>query len=139
MRLNQTEARRRAAAARVARVGTLDEQGRIHLAPVVFALQENQFYSLSDAGPRLAKRLRNLRHDPRVTILIDDYDEDWSRVWWVRLRGTGRVLEAGPEWQLARRLLSEKYAQYASTPADSSAGPVMAVEIEQCAGWAYSA
>jgi len=136
--LDDAEIRRRAARARVARVGTTDGQGRIHLVPIVFALEDDCFYSLSDAGPRLARRLRNLRHDPRVAILIDGYDEDWSQVWWVRLRGTGRVLESGPEWELARRLLREKYSQYATAPAEEGAGPVMAVDVEQWSGWAYS-
>lgn len=135
--MDDIEIRRRATAARVARVGTLDERGRVHLVPVVFALQDSRFYSFTDAGPRLAKRLRNLRHDPRVAILIDDYDEDWAKVWWVRLRGTGRVVESGPEWELARRLLREKYPQYATTPAESF-GPAMAVDIDHWSGWTYS-
>ena len=136
--MDEIEIRRRAARARVARVGTTDERGRIHLVPIVFAIEGDHLYSLTDAGPRLARRLHNLRHDPRVAILIDDYDEDWSKVWWVRLRGTGRVLESGPEWELARRHLREKYPQYATAPADESAGPVMAVDVEHWSGWSYT-
>ena len=75
--------------------------------------------------------------DPGAAILIDDYDEVWSRVWWVRLRGRGRMIEAA-EGERARRLLGAKYPQFAEAPAASLAGPVMAVDIQEWAGWAYS-
>lgn len=135
--MNQSQIRTRAAEARVARVGTRDQDGTIHLVPVVFAVQDDRLYSLTDAGPRLAKRLRNLRHDRRVAVLIDGYDEDWSKVWWVRLHGNGRVVERGPEWELARTMLYEKYPQYESMPAEAF-GPAMVVDIETWSGWAYS-
>jgi PPOX class probable F420-dependent enzyme len=127
------------AEARAARVGTVDEHGRVHLVPVTFVVDAGTWYSPSDAGPRLAKRMRNLRADPRVTVLIDSYDEDWSRVWWVRLRGRGRVVGSGSEREHARGLLREKYPQFAAAPSDEGAGPVMAVDVEEWSGWAYSA
>jgi PPOX class probable F420-dependent enzyme len=130
--------RRKIAEARVARVGTVDEHGRVHLVPVTFAVEGDTWYSPSDAGAPPAKRLRNLRHDPRVTILIDAYDEDWSRVWWVRLRGRGRVIENSPEHGRAQGLLTAKYTQFAATPSEEGAGPVMAVDIEEWSGWAMS-
>ena len=130
--------RRKVAEARVARVGTLDERGSIHLVPVVYVVDGDTWYSPSDAGPRPVKRLRNVLGDPRVSILIDEYDEAWSRVWWVRLRGRGRMVESGAEKERARRLLGAKYPQFADAPAASLAGPVMAVDIQQWTGWAYS-
>lgn len=134
--MDELQIRRQATEARVARVGTVDERGRVHLVPIAFALQDGTLYSLTDAGSRPAKRLRNLQKDPKVTILIDAYDEDWSNVWWVRLRGTGRVVEAGPERELAERLLREKYAQDASAPPAMTGGPFLAVDIEEWSGWA---
>src|ERR671937_1445271 len=76
--MDERQQRERVAAARVARVGTLDEQGRAHLVPIVFVLDGDHLYSATDAGPRPAKRLRNLARDPRVTVLVDGYSEDWS-------------------------------------------------------------
>src|SRR2546423_13376662 len=95
--MDRDEMRRRATEARVARVGTVDEDGRVHLVPIVFAIDGDTLYSTSDAGPRPVKRLHNLERDPRVTVLIDVYDEDWPTVWWVRLRGRGRTVDADAE------------------------------------------
>jgi PPOX class probable F420-dependent enzyme len=138
VRLDEPEMRRRVAAARVARVGTVDERGRVHLVPVVFAIDGDTFYSLSDADTRRAKRLRNLERDPRVSVLVDEYDEDWAGVWWVRMRGTGRTIDGGEEWERAKQLLWKKYPQYEDAPEEEGAGPVMAVEVERWQGWAYS-
>jgi PPOX class probable F420-dependent enzyme len=136
--MEESEMRRNATQARVARVGTVDERGRVHLVPVTFALAGQVWYSPTDAGERQAKRLRNLARDPRVSILIDAYDDDWAKVWWVRLRGTGRVVSDGPERDHAWQLLREKYPQFADTPSDEGGGPVMAVDIEHWTGWAYT-
>jgi PPOX class probable F420-dependent enzyme len=136
--MDEGRMRRSVAEARVARVGTVDEQGRAHLVPIIFVIDGDTLYSSSDAGPRLVKRLRNLQRDPRATVLVDGYDEDWSKVWWVRMRGSGRVLHDGPERDHALRLLREKYPQFADTPPDEGAGPVMAVDVKQWSGWAYS-
>jgi PPOX class probable F420-dependent enzyme len=136
--MDESEMRRRVAEARVARVGTIDARGRAHLVPIVFVLDRDTLYSATDAGSRPAKRLRNLKADPRVSVVVDDYDEDWSRVWWVRLAGRGRVIEGGPEWDRAQRLLWEKYPQFEDAPDDEAAGPVMAVDVEEWSGWAYS-
>jgi PPOX class probable F420-dependent enzyme len=136
--MDESVMRRKVAEARVARVGTLDERGSVHLVPVVYVLDGDTWYSPSDPGPRPVKRLRNVLADPRATVLIDDYDEVWSRVWWVRLRGQGRMVESEAEGERARRLLGEKYPQFASAPATEAAGPVMAIDIQQWAGWSYS-
>src|SRR2546423_1165087 len=111
-KLDRNEMRRKITRARVARVATYDDRGHIQLVPVVFVLDGDRLYSPSDAGPRQVKRLRNLEDDSRVAVLVDDYDEDWSRVWWVRLRGVGRAIDAGPEHGRARDLLDQKYPQF---------------------------
>jgi PPOX class probable F420-dependent enzyme len=136
--MDQADMRRRLVDSRVARVGTIDEQGRVHVVPVIFVLEADTWYSPSDAGKRPAKRLRNLSADPRVTILVDGYDEDWSRVWWVRMRGIGRAVDAGAEHERAYRLLREKYSQFKAVPGDAAAGPTMAVATQDWSGWAYS-
>jgi PPOX class probable F420-dependent enzyme len=136
--MEEAQLRQRVAEARVARIGTVDELGRAHLVPVVFVLDGDRLYSATEDGPRPAKRLRNLARDPRATVLVDAYDEDWSTVWWVRLRGRGRAVTDPEERTRARRLLEDKYPQFGDAPPEEAAGPVMAVDIEQWAGWAYS-
>lgn len=137
--LSQDEMRRRAEQARVAHVGTIDEHTHVHLVPVTFVIDNDTFYSPTDAAPRPAKRLRNLKDHPSATILVDFYDEDWVKVWWVRMRGTGRTVGEGQEHAHARRLFIVKYPQFASAPPDEGVGPMLAVDIEEWLGWAYSA
>jgi PPOX class probable F420-dependent enzyme len=122
-------------AARVARLATIDPDGRPHLVPIVFALDGETLYSAVDAKPKRSRRLRrieNARARPGVTVLVDRYEEDWSRLWWVRLRGRARVLDAGAEAERALRLLAEKYPQYGSSPPRL---PVLAVDVHEWRGW----
>src|SRR5205814_10161694 len=105
----------RLTSARVARLATTDADGRPHLVPIVFALGGDTLYSAVDRKPKRSSRLRrieNARARPDVTVLVDHYDEDWSQLWWVRLSGHARVLDAGEERELALALLAEKYPQY---------------------------
>lgn len=125
----------RLAAARVARLATTDPDGRPHLVPIVFALDGETLYSAVDRKPKRSSRLRrieNARTRPDVTILVDHYDEDWSRLWWIRLRGRARVLDEGPEREHALALLAEKYLQYRDEPPD---GPVLAVDVSEVREW----
>jgi len=104
--------------------------------PIVFVLDGETLYSAVDAKPKRSRRLRrveNARERPDVTVLVDRYEEDWSRLWWVRLRGKARVLEGGDEAERALRLLAEKYEQYRDEPPGP---PVLAVDIVDWRGWA---
>jgi PPOX class probable F420-dependent enzyme len=125
----------RLAAARVARLATTDPDGRPHLVPIVFALEGDTLYSAVDRKPKRSSRLRrieNARARPDVTILVDHYEDDWSRLWWIRLRGRARVLDDGPERERALELLAAKYPQYRSEPPD---GPVLAVDVTEVREW----
>ena len=127
--------RERVEAARIARLATIDPDGRPHLVPIVFALDRDTLYTAVDAKPKRSRRLRrieNARERPDVTVLVDDYDEDWRRLWWVRLRGRARVLEAGEEAERALRLLNEKYEQYRREPPGV---PVLAVDVREWRAW----
>jgi PPOX class probable F420-dependent enzyme len=122
--------------ARVARLATTDPDGRPHLVPIVFALEDDTLYSAVDHKPKRSPRLRrieNARARPEVTILVDHYEEDWGRLWWIRLRGRARVLDQGEEREHALILLREKYPQYRSEPPD---GPVLAVDVTDAREWA---
>ena len=121
----------RLTAARVARLATTDPDGRPHLVPIVFALEGDTLYSAVDRKPKRSTRLRrieNARARPDVTILVDHYEEEWGRLWWIRLRGRARVLDHGEEREHALTLLQEKYPQYRTEPPD---GPVLAVDVAE--------
>ena len=125
----------RLAAARVARLATTDPDGRPHLVPIVFALDGDTLYSAVDAKPKRSKTLRrieNARERPDVTILVDHYEDDWSRLWWIRLRGRARVLDEGPELERAFALLREKYPQYGNEPPGP---PVLAIDVTEVRDW----
>jgi PPOX class probable F420-dependent enzyme len=126
------------AAARLGRLATLTPDGRLHLVPISFALEGDVLYSAVDEKPKRSRRLQrlaNVRAHPEVAVLVDHYEEDWSLLWWVRLRGRGRVIEAGPELDAALELLQEKYEQYRRRP---PGGPVLAIALEEWRGWEAS-
>ena len=132
--MSPAEARARFAAARVARLATADAAGRPHLVPIAFAVAGDTIYSAVDAKPkrtRALRRLANVRANPAVSLLVDHWDEeDWSRLWWVRADGQGRVL--APTDEEARRaveLLRERY------PRQRADGEVLAVTVERWSGW----
>ena len=129
---------RRATAARVARLATADADGRPHIVPISFALDDETLYFAVDAKPKRTtnlKRLRNIAANPAVSILIDHYEDEWERLWWVRLDGTARVVTAATEAERALDLLAQRYAQYRAA---KPAGPVVAVSIGGMTGWSAS-
>ena len=78
---------------------------------------------------------RSIRANPdRVTVLVDHYEDDWPTVWWVRLRGIGRILEEGDERDRGLRLLAEKYPQYRDMPPQ---GSVIALDLTEWRGWSW--
>jgi PPOX class probable F420-dependent enzyme len=121
--------------ARVARLATTDPDGRPHLVPIVFALEGETLYTAVDRKPKRSAKLRrieNARARPDVTILVDHYEEEWDRLWWIRLRGRARVLDHGDERERALMLLQEKYPQYRAEPPD---GAVLAVDVIEVLEW----
>jgi PPOX class probable F420-dependent enzyme len=129
----------RLTSARVARLATTDPDGRPHLVPIVFALDGDTLYSAVDQKPkrsRTLRRIENARARPDVTILVDHYDDDWSQLWWIRLRGRARVLDSGDERDRALELLTQKYPQYEDEPPD---GPMLAVDVYETRAWSASA
>jgi len=140
--MTEEEAKRRFAEGRVARLATVDRGGNPHLVPICFALDEatDTVYSAVDAKPKASpelKRLRNIAGHHQVTLLVDFYDDDWNRVWWVRLDGTAIVHDTGTDvHDHGRRLLAAKYAQYREAP--DHLGRMIVVEPTKWTSWAYS-
>jgi PPOX class probable F420-dependent enzyme len=125
----------RLAGARIATLATSDPDGRPHLVPIVFAVDGDTLYSAVDSKPkrsRTLRRIENARARPDVTILVDHYEEDWRRLWWIRVRGRARVLDHGGELAHALALLTAKYEQYLAEP---PGGPVLAVDITDVREW----
>ncbi|MEU8934687.1 TIGR03668 family PPOX class F420-dependent oxidoreductase [Streptomyces sp. NPDC048409] len=131
--LTGDEARRRFAAARVARLATADASGRPHLVPVVFARYGTDgIVTAVDHKPKTTarlKRLRNIAVQPSVSLLVDEYDEDWEHLWWVRADGHACVVPADAALTAPLR---EKYPQYRESP---PAGPVVRVTVTRWTGW----
>jgi PPOX class probable F420-dependent enzyme len=124
--------------ARVARLATIDSEGRPHLVPICFALDGDIVYTAVDEKPKRSRdlqRLRNIRAHPRVALLVDEWDEDWARLWWVRLRGDARILEDGPERGRALELLVAKYEPYRDQPPQ---GAVIAIDVDEWRDWSSS-
>jgi PPOX class probable F420-dependent enzyme len=129
------EARARFASVRVARLATADARGVPHIVPVTFALDGDELFTAVDHKPkrtRALKRLANVAENPRVALLVDEYGDDWSRLWWARADGTARVEESHDR---AVRLLAERYEQYRERPPE---GPVIVVAVERWSGWSAS-
>jgi PPOX class probable F420-dependent enzyme len=143
-RLDAAECRRRLAAARHAYLATTRPDGAPHIVPVTFALVEGEggpeIVSAVDRKPKAGTdlaRLRNLAKNPRATVLVDAYDEDWDRLWWVRVDGIASVERAGgadPTGSTAALdALAERYPQYA---ARRPAGPLIRGRAGRWQGWA---
>jgi PPOX class probable F420-dependent enzyme len=118
--------------ARVARLATVSADGRPHVVPICFALDGDTLYTAVDEKPKATRKLRrlaNIEANPRVEVVIDHWDEDWSRLWWVRLSGTARVVEHDAQ---ALELLRAKYEQYREAP---PAGPFVVVAVDSRSEW----
>jgi PPOX class probable F420-dependent enzyme len=133
--MEEAEARRRLAGSRVAHLATVSAEGRPHIVPIVFALDGDTLYFAVDAKPkkttRLA-RLKNIGANPTVSVLVDHYEDDWTRLWWVRVDGTAHVITDDAEAQRAIGLLANRYEQHATQRPD---GTVVAIRIDRLIGW----
>ncbi|MCY1138946.1 TIGR03668 family PPOX class F420-dependent oxidoreductase [Actinoplanes sp. Pm04-4] len=123
----------RLASVPVARLATVGPDGAPHVVPMVFALVgEDEIVSAVDHKPkrtRALRRLANIEHEPRVSVLADHYEPDWSQLWWVRADGVARLLPAYAEGLQA---LAGRYPQYREKP---PAGPFVVITVERWATW----
>ncbi|MFA9430545.1 TIGR03668 family PPOX class F420-dependent oxidoreductase [Egicoccus sp. AB-alg2] len=132
------EARRRFAAARVARLATVAPDGMPHLVPVVHAVEGDRVHFVVDHKRKRTTRLRrleNLRHDPRCALLVDHYDEDWSRLWWVRADGSAEIVDAPAADHPGLSLLVQRYRAYRESVPP---GPLVVVTVRRWSGWLAS-
>jgi PPOX class probable F420-dependent enzyme len=122
---------------RVGRLATADARGAPHLVPVCYAIDGMSAYITVDEKPKRSdiplKRLRNIQENPAVALTVDRWDEDWSRLAWVMLRGNAVILDAGAEHDAAQDLLRGRYPQYRSM--NIAPLPVIAIRIARVLGW----
>ncbi len=137
MKLEKQEARARLADMPVVRLATADEVGQPHIVAATFVLEGDSIFTAVDSKPkgsRDLKRVRNVRANPRVSVLADHYEDDWTQLWWARADGTAVVLEDEEEMARPIGLLQGKYWQYKE---NRPGGPVIAVTVDRWTGWAY--
>jgi len=121
---------------RVAHLATADAQGWPHVVPVCFVLWRGRIYIAIDEKPKRTtrlKRLRNIAENPHVALVADRYDEDWSRLAYLLVRGVARVLERGDARPAALRALRRKYPQYASMRLESR--PLIEISPTHVTAW----
>ncbi len=127
------------ATARVAYLATASADGRPHVVPIVFVWRDGVLYTPLDLkpkrvlDPRALRRVKNLLANPRVAVVVDRHDEDWSRLAFVLVEGRATLLESGPEYAGAIIALVDKYPQYEQLPL--AGRPLIRVEAEKTTSW----
>jgi PPOX class probable F420-dependent enzyme len=130
--VDPVEARTRFAAERVARLATVRPNGAPHVVPVVFVVEGDRIWLVVDQKPKRSRdlqRLANIASEPRVSLLVDRYDDDWSALWWARADGVARI-DVDPARWAAR--FAAKYPPHAHHPPE---GPAIAVDVDRWTGW----
>ena len=125
----------RLAEARVGRLATVDPAGRPHVVPVGFVLDGRVLYWAVDHKPKASRHLRrldNLAANPSAELVVDHYQEDWTGLWWVRVRMDARVLPEGEEAERALDALVTKYPQYRGRRPE---GPVVRMDVRSWTAW----
>ena len=125
--------------ARIAHLATADRSGQPHVVPICFAFDGKSFYSPIDEKPKRTaptnlKRLRNIRENPQVSLVIDHYDEDWSKLAYVLITGTARIMQRGERHRRAVTLLRKKYSQYRRMQIDTR--PIIVITPKRITFWA---
>jgi len=121
---------------RIAHLATADAEGQPHVVPICFVAIDGDFYFAIDLKPKRTtrlKRLRNIEENPNVALVIDRYDEDWSRLGWLMLQGVASVIEAGPQHAAAVAALAEKYIQYRDMALDDR--PIVRIVPQHVSSW----
>jgi PPOX class probable F420-dependent enzyme len=124
-------------ASRVGHLATADRDGAPHLIPVCYAVEGASLYVTIDEKPKRRdmplKRVRNILENPQGAFVVDRWDEDWSRLGWVMLRGPAEILRGGAEHDRAQGLLRERYPQYRTMALGEL--PVIALRIARVTSW----
>jgi PPOX class probable F420-dependent enzyme len=131
--------RRRVRQARVGRLASVGADGAPHLVPVCFELTGDRLVTVVDHKPKTTyalRRLDNIRANPAVTLLVDHFEEDWSRLWWVRVDGRAHVVDDAAEVADLVPALLEKYRGHYGLK--TNLGSAIVVDLHHWVGWAAS-
>jgi PPOX class probable F420-dependent enzyme len=129
------EARARFEKAPVAHLATVGADGAPHLVPVAFALDADRIVTAVDGKPKRGtplRRFENVADNPRVSLLVDAYDADWTRLWWARADGRASIVADGADLEGALAALRARYPQYATV---SLTGPAIVIAVDRWSGW----
>ena len=135
------EARQFLEAHRVGHLATAGADGAPHVIPVCYALDDEALYFVADEKPkrrppRELRRLRNIGENPYAALVVDDYDDDWTRLAWVLVRGRARVVTTEAAHAAALRLLRARYPQYVSMALDDlERSPILRLEPARVTLW----
>lgn len=135
MRRGEAWARERFASSRVARLATVGPDGAPHLVPIVYAVTGSRLVTAVDHKPKSTtglRRLANIEANPRVSVLVDEYDEDWSRLWWARADGVATVVDLSAPYAELVEALVARYPAYSEQPPH---GAAIVVEVSGWSGW----
>src|SRR5579859_3434483 len=116
----------------VGRLATADAQGHPHVIPVCFVYEDGAFYSAIDEKPKQTtrlKRLRNMLENPRVALVIDVYDDDWSKLAWVMVQGSAVVFDQGRDHPAILTALRRKYPAYVTMALEDR--PLIQIVVER--------
>jgi PPOX class probable F420-dependent enzyme len=136
-----SEARRFLEAHRVGHLATAGADGAPHVIPVCYAADEQAVYFVADEKrkrrpARQLRRLRNLRENPRAALVVDDYDDDWTRLAYLLVRGPTAFVHESATHAAALRLLRVRYPQYSAMALDDpERNPVVRIEPARVVLW----
>jgi PPOX class probable F420-dependent enzyme len=127
--------------ARLAHLATADAHGTPHNIPLCFWFDGDlRFYFVVDQKPKRAtgtgiKRMRNIAENPRVALVVDEYEEDWSSLAYVLVHGEAMVVEEPDEYLMALRSLRDKYPQYRSMVLNPDHNPIVRIDVRRVHAW----
>ena len=136
MAMREAEALALLGESRVGRLATVRPDGWPHIVPITYAVVDRMVVTMVDHKPKTTTRLQrlaNIEAEPRVTLLVDEWSEDWRRLRWARFDGTAEIHQTGDLWELARDALVARYDQYRDHPPN---GPAIVITIHGITGWA---
>jgi len=116
-------------------LATIGADGLPHVVPACFTWAGETIWTAIDGKPKTSQhlqRIEDIKANPKVTFVVDRWDEDWSRLAWLQARGTAKILARGAETQRIVAALKSKYTQYSETPLE---GPVIRIDVQKWVSW----
>jgi PPOX class probable F420-dependent enzyme len=128
------------AAQRVARMATADKSGKPLVHPICYAYKDGNLYTPIDKKPKRVsgkelKRVKNIMENPNVSVVIDEYDEDWGKLRYTIIHGRAELMESGDEYEESLRLLCDKYPQYEKMDLSRLGLPVIKIVPQRIVSW----